>query len=77
MEIIEEQRTKPRQAPGQLLSIAGLGLLTGALVEVGRTGWSAPRTVGHWPSVTGRRSLAVGHWPSVTGRRSLAVGHWP
>ena len=54
MEIIEEQRTKPRQAPGQLLSIAGLGLLTGALVEVGRTGWSAPRTVGHWPSVTGR-----------------------
>ncbi len=49
MEIIEEQRTKPRQAPGQLLSIAGLGLLTGALVEVGRTGWSAPRTVDHWP----------------------------
>jgi hypothetical protein len=35
--------------PGQLLAIAGPGLLTVALVEAGRLGWSAPLVLAGWP----------------------------
>jgi MFS transporter, DHA2 family, methylenomycin A resistance protein len=37
-----ERRTRAIDLPGQLLSIAGLGFLTGALVEAGRLGWTSP-----------------------------------
>lgn len=36
------RRARALDLSGQLLAIAGLGLLTGALVEAGRLGWASP-----------------------------------
>jgi DHA2 family methylenomycin A resistance protein-like MFS transporter len=36
------RKSRALDLPGQLLGIAGLGLLTAALVAAGRSGWSAP-----------------------------------
>jgi MFS transporter, DHA2 family, methylenomycin A resistance protein len=39
-------RARALDLPGQLLAVAGLALLTGALVQAGRLGWTAPRVLG-------------------------------
>lgn len=39
---VTPRRARALDLSGQLLAIAGLGLLTGALVEAGRLGWASP-----------------------------------
>ena len=39
---VTPRRTRALDLSGQLLAVAGLGLLTGALVEAGRLGWASP-----------------------------------
>jgi MFS transporter, DHA2 family, methylenomycin A resistance protein len=41
-----ERRQPAVDLPGQLLGIAGLGLLAGALVQAGRAGWTSPLVPG-------------------------------
>jgi DHA2 family methylenomycin A resistance protein-like MFS transporter len=59
------RRARALDLPGQLLAIAGLALLTGALVQAGRLGWTSPLVLAGF-------AVAAAVWATfvITERRS-------